>query len=140
MSEKEAEDVKNGENSVSQEDDDKELRRRVEDLEIQRKLMMKLAAAGARDIETAVLVGMSRLAENADANLDSVVEGIKKEKGHLFAESEERRGNELPRRTGGAKQKKQDGQSVVERAAKKAAKSGSRVDLQEYLRLRRLDR
>ena len=140
MSEKKTEDSKSSEESASQEHEDSGLRRRVEELEVQRKLTMKLAAAGARDIETAVLVGMARLAENDDADIDSVVEGIKREKGHLFVESEERRENDLPRRTGGAKQKRQDGLSAVERAAKKAAKSGSRSDLQEYLRLRRNSR
>jgi hypothetical protein len=140
MSEKEAEDMRSGEESVSREEEGGGLKRRVEELEVQRRLILKLAAAGAKDIETAVLVGMSRLAENEDGDIDSVVEGIKREKGHLFTESEERRGNDLPRRTGGAKQKKQDGQSAVERAAKKAAKSGSRADLQEYLRLRRNSR
>jgi hypothetical protein len=83
---------------------------------------------------------MARLAAGDDADVDGVIEEMRKEKGYLFSGSEERREKEMPRRWGGEKQRKQDGAGALERAAKRAATSGSRTDLQEYLRLRRLGR
>ncbi len=113
---------------------------RVEELEAQKELVIKLAAAGARDIETAVLVGMSRLGAKDGAGVDEVVEGMRKEKGYLFGEVEERRERVLPGRTSGVRQRRSEYAGAMERAAKRAAASGSRADLQEYLRLRRTGR
>ena len=121
-------------------DFEKDLKARVVELEAQKEMVMKLAAAGAKDIETAVLVGMSRLAGSDGGSVDEVVEEIRKEKGYLFTASGEKSENQPPARTAGARQRGSEHATAMERAAKRAAASGSRVDLQEYLRLRRKSR
>jgi len=131
-----------GENAdeVVQERDGGELQEKVERLEAERELVMKLAEAGARDIETAVLVGMSRLMSSDGANVQAVVEEMKKEKAYLFGDGDQKEPRQLPRRTDGAKQRRESAADALQRAAKRAAASGSRQDLQEYLRLRRTRR
>jgi hypothetical protein len=134
------EEMSENENEVIQGEQVGALKERVAQLEAERMLAMKLSAAGAKDMEAAVLLGMARLTAKDGADVDDVVEEMRKEKGYLFSQSEERREKELPRRSGGERQRKQDGANALERAAKRAASSGSRTDLQEYLRLRRLGR
>jgi hypothetical protein len=106
-------------------------------------LTKRLAAAGARDLEAAVLIAKSRLAGtdkagstgSPQADLNGVVEQLKKEKQYLFGETA----------TGGASpalrtlsvKEQRSGAGVLERAAKRAAGTGSRSDLQEYMRKRR---
>ena len=117
-----------------------ELQEKVDRLEAERKLVMKLAEAGARDIETAVLVGMARLTRGDGLDVDAVIEEMRKEKAYLFSDGDEKQPRQLPRRTDGAKQRRECATDALQRAAKKAATSGSRQDLQEYLRLRRTRR
>jgi hypothetical protein len=70
-----------------------------------------------------------------DADLDGVVEQLKKEKQYLF----ESRANELvtAKKTASVKERVQTGRGVLEKAAERAAETGNRADLQEYLKLRR---
>jgi hypothetical protein len=66
--------------------------------------------------------------------VDGVIEQLKKEKQYLFS------GIVTAKKTAGAKESAYDGtnkQTVLERAAKRAATTGTRTDLQEYLKLRR---
>jgi hypothetical protein len=60
---------------------------------------------------------------------------LRKEKGYLFAGLAE--GNLSAKKTAGAKERGAGNQTVLERAAKRAATTGRRADLQEYLKLRR---
>ncbi len=98
-------------------------------------LMRKLAEAGASDLETAILVAKARMEGLNEADADGVIEKLKAEKQYLFGG--ERRGFAAARKTAGVKDKTQNSQTALERAARRAAKSGSRADLHEYLRLRR---
>ena len=68
------------------------------------------------------------------AGLDGVVEQLKREKQYLFTGSS---GAVTAKKTAGAKDRIQNSQTILERAAKKAAMTGSRTDLQDYLKLRR---
>ena len=106
----------------------------VSELKLERQLTHKLAAAGAADIETALLVAKARMGDRADADLDQMVEQLKVEKGHLFSPPGERT---LSRKTAGARDRIGRMPTSLERAAKKAARTGNRADLQEYLKLRR---
>jgi len=99
----------------------------------ERELTQRLAAAGVRDLETAMLVARTRMAEAGKADLDGVVEQLKKEKQYLFGE---KAAIEVASRTSPAREQR-GGAGTVERAAKRAAKSGSRADLQEYMKKRR---
>lgn len=108
----------------------------------EQKLMRKLAAAGAVDVETAVLLAKARMEDrdgDGQADLDGVVEQLKKEKQYLFAGSlkADDKTSMTARKTAGVKDRTANGQTVVERAARKAATTGNRADLQEYLKLRR---
>ncbi|MCK4888273.1 MAG: hypothetical protein KAS96_12855 [Planctomycetes bacterium] len=106
-------------------------------VEQERRLSDKLLAAGAVDVEAAVLLAKSRIAGDGQADIDGVVEQLRVEKGYLFAGSDGE-GVVASRKTATAKDRTSDVSSGgLERLAKKAVASGSRVDLQEYLKLRR---
>jgi len=82
-----------------------------------------------------VLVAKARIKNETDADLDGVIEQLKREKRCLFADHTD--GIATAKKTAGAKDRTQDSQPTLERAAKKAATTGNRSDLQEYLKLRR---
>jgi len=111
-----------------------EMNEQLSNIQLEQKLVKKLSAAGVVDLETAVLVAKTRLTKGDGANLDGCVEQLKKEKQYLFS------GNSnvtTSKKTAGARDRQANAQTGLERAAKRAAKSGSRTDLQEYLKLRR---
>jgi hypothetical protein len=103
-------------------------------LELDRKLMCKLTAAGVTDLEAATLMAKARLEDGADGNLDACIEQLKKEKGYLFSGSG---ASVRSRKTAGAKDRVAPRQTALERAAQRAARTRKRADLQEYLKLRR---
>lgn len=106
----------------------------LSELQIEQQLIRKLAAAGAADLEAAVLVAKTRMEGRPQAEIDACVEQLKREKAYLFGGPTE----VAPfRKTAGAKDRAKQTQTVLEQAARKAAKTGSRVDLQHYLKLRR---
>ncbi len=100
---------------------------------LERKLLSSLTAAGARDLEAAVLLAKARM-KGSDGDVDSVVDQLRDQKSYLFDDAE---AGAAASKTAGVKERKPGGQSVLERAAKRAATSGSRADVQEYLRVRR---
>ena len=100
----------------------------------EQKLMRQLAAAGAIDLETAVLIARIRMQDKEDADVTGVIEQLKKEKQYLFNGSNH---GTAPMKTAGARDRVANSQTLLERAAKKAAATGSRTDLHEYLKLRR---
>jgi uncharacterized protein YhaN len=112
-----------------------EMAEQLQGLQIEQKLMRKLAAAGAVDLETAVLIAKAGVEGKEKADLDGVVEQLRKEKQYLFA-GQTGVGMTV-KRTAGAKDRVQNSQTVLEKAAKEAAVTGNRTDLQKYLKLRR---
>ena len=106
----------------------------LDNIQNEQKLMRKLADAGAVDLEAAVLIAKVRTKGETKADLDGVVEQLKKEKQYLFANSDRAM---AAKKTAGAKDRMVNSQTVLEKAAKKAATTGNRTDLQEYLKLRR---
>jgi hypothetical protein len=111
-----------------------EISEQLSDIQTEQKLMRQLAAAGAVDLETAVLIARARLQDKDDADVNGVIEQLKKEKQFLFTASSS---GPKPTKTAGAKDRVTNNQTLLERAAKKAATTGSRTDLHEYLKLRR---
>ncbi len=114
----------------------------LSNIQTEQKLTRKLAAAGTVDMETAVLLAKAKMEGQTEADLDSVIEQLKNEKQYLFApllscESKKEGGIVRTKKTAGAKERMTNNQTVLERAAKKAATTGNRTDLQEYLKLRR---
>lgn len=107
----------------------------LSNIQTEQKLMRKLTSAGTVDLEAAVLIAKTRVEELDDTDLDSVVEQLKKEKQYLFGG--QRNVASTAQKTAGVKDKIQNSQTVLEKAASKAARTGHRTDLQEYLKLRR---
>ena len=112
----------------------KKMAEQLSSIEVEQKLARKLAAAGTVDLETAVLISKAKMEGQTQADLDGVVEQLKREKQYLFTGSS---GAVTAKKTAGAKDRIQNSQTILERAAKKAATTGNRTDLQEYLKLRR---
>lgn len=106
----------------------------LDGLQIEQKLTHKLAAAGAIDLEAAVLVARARIEGKTEADIDSCVAQLRKEKKYLFGESTQ---VAVPRKTAAAKDRVTHNQAALEQAAKRAARTGSRIDLVRYLKLRR---
>ncbi len=103
-------------------------------IQAEQRLMRKLAAAGSSDLETTVLIAKARMQDQSEVDLDGLIEQLKKEKQYLFAGT-----SRIPtaKKTAGARERMSGSQAIIEKAAKKAAATGSRTDLQEYLKLRR---
>ena len=106
----------------------------LSDLQVEQKLIHKLAAIGATDLETAVLVARARMEGKAEADIDACIEQLRKEKAYLFGGSTEAA---TLRKTAGARDRAKQAQTALGQAAQKAAKTGRRADLQHYLKLRR---
>ncbi len=103
-------------------------------IEVEQKLIRKLAAAGTVDLETAVLIAKAKIESQDEADFDGVIEQLKKEKQYLFGG---RAAVDTAKKTAGVKDRVVNSQTILERAAKKAATTGNRTDLHEYLKLRR---
>jgi len=110
------------------------LNSQLEDINLERQLIAVLAQSGACDMEAALLIGKARMEKNPQADVGEIISQMKKEKGHLFAAQS---GIVASSKTSGAKESAPSVSRSLVRAADKAASSGSRVDMQEYLRLRR---
>jgi len=104
----------------------------LKNVQTEQKLMRKLAAAGALDVEAAVLIARDRIEGEPEADLDGILEQLKKEKQYLFAG-----GAMSAKKTAGAKERVASSQTILDTAARRAATTGNRADLQKYLRLRR---
>lgn len=108
--------------------------RDLDELQIEQKLTHRLAASGVTDLEAAVLLAKARMKGAADGDVDACLEQLKKEKSYLFGGFA---AGVTSRKTAGAKDRTTHTQTTLEQAAGKAARTGHRTDLQEYLRLRR---
>lgn len=114
--------------------DGEKLKVELEAMRLDRKLSSCLVSAGVNDLETAMLVARERMDGKGVEDVDSVVEQVRNEKVYLFG------GFEMPaaaERTSGIKDRSSAGKGVLESVAKRAAVSGSRSDVQEYMRVRR---
>ena len=111
-----------------------DLSEQLSDIQTEQRLMRQLAAAGAVDLETAVLIARARIQDKDDADATDVIEQLKKEKQFLFTAGSS---CPTPTKTAGARDRVTNSQTLLEKAAKKAATTGSRTDLHEYLKLRR---
>lgn len=110
------------------------LNKNLSQMNVEKQLIEKLVSAGVSDLEGALIIGKNRIEQDSKATASEVVEQLKKEKSYLFNEVQTITASG---KTSGVKDKLSGTKGVLERAAKKAAQSGSRTDLQEYLRARR---
>lgn len=109
-----------------------QLTEKLQQLESENAMTMELVSAGAIDLEAAMMMTKSRVKEGDDVK--DVVMQLVNDKSYLFVERVEQA--VLPR-TSGVKHKKGGALVGLEKAAKRAAVSGSRADVQEYLKVRR---
>ena len=107
----------------------------LNDIQFEQKLTQKLAVAGAVDLETATLIAKNRMNGQNEADLDDCIGQLKKEKQYLFTNNVNT--TAMSQKTSPVKERIVNSQTILERAAKKAATTGNRTDLQEYLKLRR---
>lgn len=112
-----------------------QIEKQLGDIKLENQLMNKLSAAGAVDLEAAIVLAKSRLKDSGD-DLDNCVERLAAEKRYLFAERSGR-GGESDRKTACAKDSNAGSRSILEGVARRAAMTGKRADLQEYLKVRR---
>lgn len=106
----------------------------LEGLRFDRELTDKLTAAGVTDLESAMLIAKNRMQGDGEPDVEAVVATLKAEKRHLFGRASE---TVTSRKTIGVRDRAACGRAALEQAAAKAARTGKRTDLQEYLRLRR---
>jgi len=106
---------------------------RVNEIKTEQELVSLLTVAGTSDLEAALLMAKARMPES-DGDAKNVVEQLRKEKEYLFAPQEESIAASM---TSGVKGHRSGGKKVLERAAQRAAGSGSRIAVQEYMKLRR---
>jgi len=105
------------------------------EVKLENQLIKKLSAAGAVDLEAAVVLAKSRLKDTGD-DLDDCVERLAVEKRYLFAEGSDK-SDISTHKTASVRDSHAGGRSILDRAARRAAGTGKRVDLQEYLKVRR---
>jgi TolA-binding protein len=103
-------------------------------IQTEQEMMRKLAAEHTADLEAAVLIVKARTQGKDDADLDGLIEQLKKEKPYLFGGTS---GVATATKTAGARGRISGNERIIEKAAKQAATTGNRTDLQEYLKLRR---
>lgn len=106
----------------------------LERLRLDRRLTDGLMAAGVTDLESAMLIAKTRIEADKDLDVEELVTRLQSEKRHLFGRAPE---PATARKTSGIRDRGAPGRSALEQAAAKAARTGRRTDLQEYLRLRR---
>jgi anthranilate phosphoribosyltransferase len=112
-----------------------ELNAKLNEVTLEQQLFRRLSDAGVSDIESAMLLAKSRIKGSDEQELDKCIEQLHKEKSHLFAGS--RSPVVFQRKTAGTRQQTPDADTILAQAAGKAAATGNRKDLQEYLKLRR---
>jgi len=116
----------------------REMAEQLSSIQLEQKLTRRLAAEGTVDLETAVLIAKARMKNSENADLDGIVEQLKEEKQYLFGGP--KNAPVTAKRIAPAKERTMAGpnsQAVLTNAAKKAATTGNRTDLQKYLKLRR---
>ena len=118
--------------------ENEKLSKRIGSFKIERSLSGELIKAGISDVEAGIILARSELDKDAEADVLEIVEKLKNEKGYLFGSgNEEKVDVSSSVKTSGVKQKVSGSRAVIERYAKRAAESGSRADMMEYLRVRR---
>ena len=110
------------------------VRSELGEVKLERRLVDKLAAAGAKDMEAALVLAKSRIKGGAERDVDGVVDELRKEKGYLFFEGDI---GDVAGKTRGGRSRFEGGRGRAAGAAKQAVVSGSRRDVHEYMRLRR---
>jgi len=117
----------------------KEAQDRLEKVSLDNELTGQLMKAGAVDMELALLLAHKKLdsANGQEIDMKDLTGALQNERPFLFADSSEEADSGLAGPTAGVRALNKGGQRNLSRLAQQAQNSGSRKDMQEYLRLRR---
>ena len=121
----------------------KRLEDHFEEVRLENELTQSLAKAGVNDLKVALLLAKESMKSSAgqdgqrkEADIRQIVKSIRDERPYLFA-GEESSLFSVPT-AGLHRQQGRGSAAVLSRQAEKVTQSGSRQDMQEYLRLRRM--
>jgi len=126
------------------EQENKRLEDHFEEVRLENELTQHLAKAGVNDLEVALLLAKQSLKSTSDqdqngerqgADIHQIVNSIRQERPYLFAGDESSLFS-VP--TAGLHRQSRGSAAVLSKQAQKVMQSGSRKDMQEYLRLRRM--
>jgi len=111
----------------------------LQEVRLDNELTQKLVQAGVVDVEAALLLAKNKMAGSAEAQTDvrSLIETLQNERPYLFAGAVEDVRTTLAGPTAGIQSGNHSKVSTLSRLAQQVQQSGSRKDMQEYLRLRR---
>jgi len=110
----------------------------VDQMKQEAELTQQLTRAGVKDLEAALLLAQRRLQDGNGEKQDvpRVLEKLRQERPYLFDGCEEIDVG-LTRPTASLRTQSQSGVQTLSRMAERARTTGSRKDMQEYMRIRR---
>jgi len=110
----------------------------VEQMRQETELTQQLTQAGVKDLEAALLLAQRRLQnDNGEKqNVPQMIEQLRTERPYLFEECEKIEIG-LTRPTASVRTQSQSGVQTLSRMAERVRTTGSRKDMQEYMRIRR---
>jgi hypothetical protein len=117
-----------------------DLERRIQQAQLESELTCQLVKAGAVDVELALLLAHKKLDTVGEdkPELASLIGTLRKERPYLFYNAGNEAAGAGP--TAGVRSPGGGRRGSLSRSAQQAQRSGSRKDMQEYLRLRRSGR
>jgi len=121
------------------EEKQKEMQLRFEEAALENELIQQLVHSGAMDIEASLLLIKQKIkgSSGKPKELRSLVDNLRQEKPYLFSHGQDSVVSTLAGPTAGAKGQVGGRGNRLLRLAQQAQRSGSRKDIQEYLRVRR---
>ena len=118
----------------------RELQEKLQKIQVNRDLTQALVQAGAVDLEVALLLAekkFSQADENGPADVGKIVDHLRRDRPGLFAGGISEPAVPTAGLTAGVRSRVDGRRTALARLAERASHSGSRKDIQEYLRLRR---
>jgi len=122
-----------------QEQSQAEVQAQIDEAQWEMELAQELAKAGVFDVEAALLLAQKKMGSSGGkvGDVKRVIEGLRNERPYLFSSGIDEVRATLAGPTNGVQVQGRGGSSRLTRMAQQAQESGSRKDMQEYLRLRR---
>ena len=122
-----------------QQQDQAEVQTQIDEAKWEMELTQELAKAGVFDVEAALLLAQKKIERSGDKGDDAkrIIEVLRTERPYLFSSGIDELRATLAGPTIGVQAQGRGGATRLTQAAQHAQESGSRKDMQEYLRLRR---
>ena len=122
-----------------QQQQQQELKTNLDAMKLETELTQQLAQAGVIDVEAALLLAqkIKDSPENKGKDTKRLIEVLRRERPYFFSSAINEMSGTLAAPTAGIQAQGHGSVGILTRAAQQARQSGSRKDMQEYLRLRR---